>query len=179
LRKVLDPELLDFIDALVGESYNDIAWRVTWANRDPIAGNSGGGRWSPDGSFEALYMSLEQNGAIAEVYHHLSRAPVFSSSHVLINQLKLSLNNVLRLDMEQLRLLGIEDPLASRIDYDRSQSIGETAHMLDYEGLIVPSARWECMNLVLFLDRIDLNTQLAVITATDINWPAWREQLDD
>jgi len=44
---------------------------------------------------------------------------------------------------------------------------------------MVQSARWECMNLVLFLDRIDLNTQLTVLTATDINWIAWRERLKD
>ena len=179
MRKVLDPEVLDALDALTGEFYDGISWRVTWTSRDPLAGNSGGGRWSPDGSFEALYTSLVHDGAIAEVFHHLSRAPVFSSSNVRLNKLRVSLHRVLRLDTERLRDLHIEDPLASRICYARSQSIGDAARMLDYEGLIVPSARWECMNLVLFLDWIDLNKQLTFLEATEINWPAWRERLHD
>ena len=50
--------------------------------------------------------------------------------------------------------------LTSKIDYKSSQPIGEAAHMLDFEGLIIPSARWNCENLVLFLDRIDIDAQL-------------------
>ena len=50
--------------------------------------------------------------------------------------------------------------------------------MLDYHGLIVPSARWECCNLVVFLDHgsFDINKLLSFEQATDVNWPAWREQ---
>jgi hypothetical protein len=179
MRRILDPELLDAMDALAGERYDGDAWRVTWATRDPLAGNAAGGRWSPDDGFETLYTSLKEDGAMAEVYYHLSKAPVFSSSHVLMNRLHVSLTNGLRLSGEQPITLGIEEPLASRIDYERSKAIGAAAHLLDFEGLIVPSARWECDNLVLFLDRFDIDAQLQVTATKNINWPAWRERVNN
>lgn len=176
MADLLDPELLSAIDALAGEEFHDKVWRVTWASRDPLAGNAGGGRWSPDGRFETLYTSLEADGALAEAYYHLSRAPVMSSSHMRLNQLRVSLKNLLVLDAAQLNVLGIEDPLASRLDSDRSQAVGEAAFMLDYQGLIVPSARADAGNLVLFVERIDLNEDIELLKASDVNWPAWKER---
>ncbi len=84
---ILDPELLSAVDALEPSKYQGEVWRVTWAARDPLAGNTAGGRWSPDGRFEVLYTSLKSDGALAEAYYHLSRAPVMSSSHMRINRL--------------------------------------------------------------------------------------------
>jgi hypothetical protein len=175
MRKVLNPELVESIDAVPPQSFIGEVWRVTWATRDPLAGNAGGGRWSPDNSFEAFYTSLKSNGAMAEVYHHLSRAPVFSSSNVNLNRLSVSLNQVLRLNTDYLKRLGLDDPLAHRVDYSLSQSIGAAAHMLDFEGILVPGARWDCENLVIFLERIDIDAQITVSGKEDINWPAWRE----
>jgi hypothetical protein len=44
-------------------------------------------------------------------------------------------------------------------------------------GLIVPSARWPCTNLVLFLDRMPDATLPTLADSRDINWPAWREDV--
>ena len=175
---LLDPELLDAIDALKGSAFKGEVWCVTWATRDPLASNTAGGRWSPDGRFEVLYTSLEPDGAMAETYYHLSRAPVVSSFHMHLNHLSVVLENVLRLNSDQLIDLGIEEPFASRLNSDRSQSIGETAFMLDYQGLIVPSARWGCDNLVIFIDqkKFDLNEHIEFIDASEVNWPAWKER---
>jgi len=174
---LLDPELLNAIDALSGEEFKGEIWRVTWASRDPLAGNAGGGRWSPDDHFEALYTSLQPDGALAEVYYHLARAPVMSSSNMRLNHLKISLDNVLVLDVEQLNSLGVDGPLASRLANSRCQAVGEAAYMMDYQGLIVPSARWECNNLVLFVERIDLNEHIELIDMSEVDWPAWKEKL--
>ena len=151
---------------------------MTWATRDPLAGSSGGGRWSPDSRFEALYMSLEANGALTEIYHHLSKALVLSSSHMRLNHLHVSLNNVLMLDETQIKTLGVDDIRAPETDsnFQRSRAVGEAAFMLDYQGLIVPSARSSARNLVLFIERIDLNKDINLLEASDVNWPAWKEQ---
>ena len=175
MTNILDPELLSAVDALDSSKYEGEVWRVTWAARDPLAGNAASGRWSPDGRFEALYTSLESNGALSEAYYHLSRAPVMSSSHMRINRLQVSLESVLSLNSNQLKALGIDEPLASKIDIARSQEIGDAAYMMDYQGLIVPSARWNCNNLMVFMDRIDLNTQIELIDYSEVNWPAWKE----
>ncbi len=174
----LDPALLAALDGLHGRRFLGDVWRVTWPTRSPLAGNSGGGRWSPEGRFSVLYTSLEANGALAEAYHHLSRAPVMSSSHLLLNELSVSLDNVLAPSVDQLVALGVKYPRASRPKSNMAQSIGEAAFMLDYHGLIVPSARWDCSNLMVFLDHgsFDRNKQLSLEHASDVNWPAWREQ---
>ena len=176
LTRILDPELLSAVDALNSSKYEGEVWRVTWAARDPLAGTAAGGRWSPDGRFEALYTSLKSDGALAEAYYHLSRAPVMYSSHMRIIRMHVSLDSVLSLNLNQLRALGIDEPLASRIDGLRNQDIGEAAYMMDYQGLIVPSARWDCSNLILFMDRIDLNMQIKLIEFSEVNWPAWKER---
>ncbi len=86
------------------------------------------------------------------------------------------LSNVLKLDAAMLKNMGVDNPLANRVDYGTTQQIGAAAHLLDYEGLIVPSARYDCLNLVLFTDRISLDTQLDFVPPPDdINWLVWRE----
>jgi len=176
MSELLDPDLLQFIDSIEGQTFESIVWRVTWASRDPIAGNAGGGRWSPQDSFEVLYTSLEADGALAEIYYHLSRAPVFSSSQTKLHRLEVSLRNVLLLGDDELVRLGIEDPYAPRLESKRSQEIGEAAYLMGFEGIVVPSARWACKNLVLFTDRIKLIENIELIESKDVNWPAWKEK---
>ncbi len=60
-----------------------------------------------------------------------------------------------------------------RNDFARSQEISAAAHFLDFEGLIVPSLRWPCSNLVVFMDRLEDLESLTVLDSRDINWPAW------
>ena len=43
-------------------------------------------------------------------------------------------------------------------------------------GLPVPGLRCEYSNLILFIERIDLNEDIEFVEATDVNWPAWRER---
>ena len=173
---VHDRELLDALEALKPESFKGTAWRTTWATRDPLLGSSAGGRWHPANSFEALYTSLEPDGSLAEVYYHLSRAPVFASSHVRLVRLMVQTRMTLRFaDMQALERFGIKETKYQSMDFTRSQEIGAAAHFLEFDGLLVPSARWPCLNLVLFLDRLDLDKGLVVEEVSDVNWPAWRE----
>lgn len=174
-RSLHDRDLLDALEALDPEPFSGTAWRTTWAMRDPLIGSTAGGRWHPENSFEALYTSTEPDGSLAEVYFHLSRAPVFSSAHVRLHRLRVETRRTLRLDLEMLGSLGIAAARYSAMDYARTRRIGAAAHFLEFDGLLVPSPRWPCLNLVLFLDRIDLGS-LAVEEVREVNWPAWREQ---
>jgi RES domain-containing protein len=177
-RRIHERTLLDALEALPAERFEGAVWRTTFASRDPLAGNFAGGRWDPPGEFEVLYTSLEADGSLAEAYFHLSRAPVFTSATVLLTRIRVVADRVLKLaDQKLLQLFGIEDPLASQLDYSKSQAIGAAAHFLEFQGMLVPSARWPCQNFVLFLDRLDLNRALAAEEQRDINWPAWRTKV--
>jgi hypothetical protein len=128
-------------------------------------------------AFEVLNTSLEPDGALAETYFHLSRAPVFSSAHMKLHRLHVETSKTLRLaNVAALAQFGIEEPSYKLMVYERTQSLGAAAHFLEFDGLIVPSARHACLNLILFLDRLDLGAALRVEDTQDINWPAWRER---
>lgn len=172
-----DPDLLDTLESMVPRSFEGVVWRVTWASRDPLAGGWGGGRWHPPNDFAALYTSLEESGAVAEVYYHLSKAPIFSSAHVRINELRAATRRTLVFnDVGSLKTVGVDQDSFRKGDTARSREIGAAARFLDLDGLIVPNARWPCTNLVLFPDRLpDLET-LKVVGSRDIDWPAWREK---
>jgi RES domain-containing protein len=175
--RIHDRELLDALEALSAKPFSGTAWRTSWATRDPLAGNTAGGRWHPDGSFEALYTSLEANGSLAEVYFHLSRAPVLSSAHVKLFRIQIRTQRTLSLDdTDVLSRLGIEDSGRPSPDHARSQEIGSAAHFLEFDSLLVPSTRWSCSNLVLFLDRLNPDEAFVVGPPEDVNWPAWKEE---
>lgn len=169
-----DRELLDALEAINPEKYDGETWRTSWASRDPLVGNKAGGRWTPPDSFEALYTSLEADGSLAETYYHLSKAPIFPSANVKLFRLQVVTENTLRLDQEALINLGIDKTQFQRMDYVHSQEIGAAAHMLEFDSLLVPSARSAFLNLVLFLDRIDPD-KLQAFEGKAINWPAWKE----
>jgi RES domain len=174
-RGLHDRDLLDALEVLGSEPFSGPAWRTTWATRDPLVGSTAGGRWHPENSFEALYTSTEPDGSLAEVYFHLSRGPVFSSAHVRLHRLRVEARRTLRLNMEKLGSLGVEAATYPAMDYTRTRQIGAAAHFLEFDGVLVPSPRWRCLNLVLFLDRLDPDS-LAAEEASEVNWPAWREQ---
>jgi RES domain len=170
-----DRDLLDALESLEPEPFSGTAWRTTWTTRDPLIGSTAGGRWHPENSFEALYTSTESDGSLAEVYFHLSRAPVFSSAQVRLHRLRVETRRTLRLDLEMLGGLGVEAARYAAMDYARTREIGAAAHFLEFDSLLVPSPRWPCLNLVLFLDRLDPDSS-AVEEMRDVNWPAWREK---
>ena len=172
-----DRDLLDALEALAVEPFSGDVWRTTFASRDPLVGSAAGGRWHPEGSFEALYTSLEEDGALAEIYFHLSRAPVFTSAPMRINRLNATTRRTLKLpDWGALGPLGVDEAKYRSIVQPRAQEIGAAARFLECDGLLVPSPRWPCPNLVLFLDRLDPDEALSLVDSRDVNWPAWKEQ---
>lgn len=135
-----------------------------------------GGRWHPSSSFEALYTSLDKDGSLAEMYFHLSRAPILASSHMRLHRSQVRTRKTLWLpDMAALIRLGLDPAKYKTIQPLRCQEIGAAAHFLEFDSLLARSARWPCQNLVLFLDRLDLDEALVVEETSEINWPAWRE----
>ena len=80
-----------------------------------------------------------------------------------------------RLAMEGQGDLGVAVAHYGAMDCARTREIGAGPHFLEFDSLLVPSPRWPCLNLVLFLDRLDPDS-LAAEEARDVNWPAWREK---
>jgi hypothetical protein len=178
IRKARDLALLDSVDAFDREAISLDAWRVVRAGRDPLQGAPSRSRWCNE-TFDVLYTSLERDGAVAEIFSLLNSQPVFPTKiEAHAHQVSVNLTRVLRLDtMESLADLGVEISRFKERDYLRTQAIADAAHFLDFEGLIVPSARWSCLNLVIFSGRIIPDAISHKESEIDpIDWTAWRKK---
>ena len=176
LSRQHDRELLDAIEQRPSEAFNGETWRVTTPGRDALRGSTAGGRWSPPGEFEVLYTSLSRAGALGEIGYRLSLEPVWPSRiEHQIHRLTARTNNSLRLaDMRALSTLGVDVPRYASFDYTATQAIAAAAFFLDFDGLIVPSARSAELNLVVFTEKLDAGEPLALAASEPVDWPAWR-----
>jgi RES domain-containing protein len=175
-RRARDLELLDALDAHQGVSFEGDVWRIVREQRDVLQGYPSGGRWDP-GSFDVLYASLERDGALAEVHFHLSRQPVFPSKlRSVLHRISVRTQRTLKLaDLEAVAALGVSVENFGNLDYTRTQEIADAADFLGFDGLIAPSARWSCQNLVLFTDRFAPG-DLVVAESVDVDWNDWRSR---
>lgn len=174
-RRARDPDLLDVLDAHEGVAFEGDVWRIVREGRDPLQGYPAAARWDP-GTFDVLYTSLEREGALSEIYFHLSRQPVFPSKiRSVLHRIAVKTERTLRLaDLAALEALGVSRESYSGLSYDRTQEIGDAAAFLGFDGILAPSARWPCQNLVLFLDRFAPH-DFAVVESEAVDWTAWRD----
>src|SRR6266700_7812518 len=122
-RKARDLELLDAIDKLARSVFEGQAWRVVRETRDVLQAARVGARWDP-GTFDVLYTSLDRNGALEEVYFHLSRQPVFPSIQFQIHRIRVRARKILRMDqMPLLQQLRVDVPNYANLDYSRTQAV--------------------------------------------------------
>jgi len=173
-RHARDLGLLDALDAHEGVSFCGDVWRVVREERDVLQGYPSAARWDP-GTFDVLYTSFDREGALEELHFHLSRQPVFPSKiRSVLHQITVSTGHTLRLaDLEAVEGLGVTREQFGTLDYARTQEIGDAADFLGFDGIIAPSARWSCQNLVLFMDKIAPD-DLSIKTSEVIDWNAWR-----
>ncbi len=171
-----DRALLDALETTDSEAFSGTVWRVSARGRDPLRGSACGGRWSPPGEFEVLYTSLEARGATTEIGFRLSLEPVWPSraQHDL-HRIAARTNRTLRFaDVQVLAPLGVEPSRYGVFDYSASQAISAAAHFLDFDGLIVPSARSSALNLVVFLERVLVDDALIIEATEAVDWNVWR-----
>jgi hypothetical protein len=181
VRRARDLGLLDAVDAFRREALDAEVWRLVRAGRDPALGSPSRSRWC-NGSFDVLYTSFERDGAIAEIHALLSLQPVFPSrDRWFANRLKVRATHTLRLaDLPTLSKLGVDAARYADRDYRRTQEVADAAFFLGFDGLIAPSARWACLNLVLFTNRIPPDRiQALEAPEAPLSWEEWRNERSD
>lgn len=123
-----------------------------------------------------LYGAAKRDGALAEIHFHLSRGQSVFPSRMRHDIFELTIrtrHTLILADMDQLKRLGVDDSRYRELLYTRTQEIGAAAAFLGFDGLIVPSARWDCQNIVLFLDAIDLE-EVQMVSVQPVDWKTWR-----
>jgi RES domain-containing protein len=181
-RRRRDNTLIDAIEAHQPVRFGGTVWRVVREGRSPLDCARSGGSWD-DGTFDVLYTAQERDGALAEMYFHLGRGqPVFPSQvRYELHELSVALERALRLiDLAALAGLGLDTAKYGQLSYEarteeypRSQDIAEVAHFLEFDGLVVPSSRWACSNVILFCDRVPPAAMEALCNHGLIDWAGW------
>jgi RES domain-containing protein len=174
-RRGHDDRLLDALGEIDPVPFVGTMWRVVRDGRSVLDGSRGSGRWNP-ASLSVLYGAQEADGAVAEMHFHLNRGQsVFPSRmrHILY-ELRIRMSGSLVLaDMDALARLGVVPSRYGEILYDRTQQIAAAADFMGYDGIIAPSARWACQNIVLFIDKSALD-DIEEVGSSRIDWKSWR-----
>jgi len=176
-----DQDLVDRLAILPTERFEGDVFRATRVDADPTAPSISGGRWAPppddaSGIF-VLYTSLERDGAMAEVVSFLTDlTPVPGPRPVKVSRLRVSTARTLRLAHANLLTFGVDYPRYGDRDYGRTQQIGESLAFLGLDGLIAPSARWPCDNLMIFTDNHAPTERMDTIDAEEIEWQGWARE---
>jgi hypothetical protein len=114
---------------------------------------------------------------LAEVGYRLSLEPVWPSriQHE-IHTLRIKADRALIFEnLQQLERVGVNIAKFESFEYSSTQAVAAAAHFLEFDALIVPSARYDAQNLVIFLDR--LQTPPELINTDTVNWTAWRARM--
>ncbi len=175
-----DPTLLDRLSTFRAERFEGEVFRATRIDADPVAPSISGGRWAPppegDTGYFVLYTSLERDGAIAEVASFLAElTPIPGSRQINVTRLAVSTSHTLRLVRTDLAALGVDWARYGERDYGRTQEIGAALIFLGCDGLIAPSARWPCDNVMIFGDNHALAETLAPIGTDKVEWREWAQ----
>jgi RES domain-containing protein len=182
-RPARDKLLLDAVEAMPIISFSGTVWRVVRVDRDPLTCSAAGGRWD-DQTFDVLYTSTKADGAVAELYYHLTAGqPVPpSKAHYKLYDLRVSLTACMPIrSLGDLTALGVRTNSFGQLsyaerqqEYPRSQEVAEAAYFLGRDGMIIPSARGEHPNLVLFCDHVRPECLEVIGDQGRIDWAAWR-----
>lgn len=168
-----DRELLDRLDGLPKVAFDGQVFRATRQNLDPLASSSSGGRWMPNGGAGVLYTSLQREGALAEITFHWSQMSPRPTKSVIVHSIGVSTHRTLKLVRTDLSTLGVFEDAYIGVNLRRTQEIGAAVEFLGCDGLIAPSARWDCDNLILFTDNLSDSASLELLSSENIDWIGW------
>lgn len=116
---------------------------------------------------------MERDGALAEVAAYLTLLTPVPSRPLKVSRLGVSASRALRLARVGLEELGVDMARYGERDYGRTQSIGAALAFLGLDGLIAPSARWHCDNLMIFQTNHLPSERLEVIEEEQVDWRPW------
>lgn len=169
-----DPALLARLERCAKSPFEGIVHRVVWSGANPVQGStSGRGRWnSPEGRFEVLNTSLEGDGARAEFEAFWALFEQRPDRPASIWRLKVRLKRVVQLEFGDLERLGVTRSDYARRNYARTGAISHVVGCLGCDGLVVPSARYDGRNLVVYLQNLDEDSGVDQVGSSPFSWSA-------
>jgi hypothetical protein len=97
--------------------------------------------------------------------YHWGQLTPRPSKPAVLHRLGVSAERRLRLLKGDLEHLDLDVKRYESISYHRTQEIGAALAFLGCDGLIVPCARWDCENLVLFMENHATTSRLELLSS--------------
>ena len=150
-----DPDLLDAIESLGAEALDDvIVWRHMFNDNPP--------------GLAAIYTSQERDTTIAEGQHAIDSQPLRPKARRYVYELRVSARKALRISEADYPALGLDPDDLESPDFTACQRIAAHATFLEYDALIVPSARADGSNLVIFVNELAADATFERVTVEQI-----------
>ena len=166
---VYEPELLDELEDVGGKSLELVVWRHMFNNIDPARANTRGARWNPPG-VAAIYTSLERETAISEADYAIASQPVRPSASRQLHQVRVTVAKAIDLTGRGLLArMGVDGNELTAVDQNACRTVGGAAHWLGYDALLVPSARAVGTNLVIYSDRLEVDSAFEIVESEDLS----------
>lgn len=166
-----DPRIAETLARLPEGQYEGDVWKHTLPGQAPAAANTRGARWNPPDT-PTVYVAVEQATAIAEGQFLVGLQPQAMKGTRRIHRGTVKLSRVLDLrDKETVQALGLSDADLRSNDHAACRRVGGTAEWLGIEALIVPSARSDGANLVIFERRTGTEFDLQFIESEPVESP--------
>jgi RES domain-containing protein len=147
---VYPPELLDLLQEAQVGALEATVYRHMFADYRPDLANTRGARWNPP-DVPAIYTSLQRETALAEAEFRISLDAFRPRVKRTLYELRIELGEVLDLSSrEELLAVGVGEAELTSDDPQACQLVGGAVAWLGCDGLLVPSARHDGTNLVIF-----------------------------
>jgi RES domain len=170
-----NPRLIEALEKFETRSFEGDVFRATRRSLDPTTASTSGGRWAKRDGDPVLYTSLQREGALAEIAFHWSSFTPRPTKPVLIHTLNVRCDRSLKLIKADLHSLGVTSDDYAIANYTRTQEIGAAVSFIGCDGLIAPSARWACDNLILFTENLAMDITITPKTVEEVDWQAWAD----
>lgn len=167
---LFDQDLLDALEALDPQSWEGNAWRFVLGDTDPFQPNTRGARWNPPDT-AALYTSLTRATVLAELDHVRElQTPALRRELFVLHKIRTHLTKMLDLtDRTLLETLGVGNAELASDDHAFCRRVGGAAAWLGYDGILVPSARSDGANLVVFVNMQQPDLPLDLINSERVS----------
>lgn len=148
-----DRALLEEIEKLTATPWEGLVFRHMFGDYPPDRENVRGARWNPP-EIPAIYTSTRKEVALAEAEYQIDNQPLRPWARRVLYHVNVRLASVLDLtDGQSLIKLGITEDNLQSLNHSPCQKVGGAVDWLGHDGLLVPLARANGSNLIIYPNR--------------------------